>query len=314
MPFFPTKSKYNKEGPRQTLLKTHKYGSSLNRAHFTPSAFASTRSIATILNKIASTSHQAFQILNPMQSGLGFLTNIANLTMKTCPPGCLFCIGSEPHTPVIPPVFRFSDMEGRTMDSPQSPTLVRAAEEEEEWDANAEDIEDEGSELDLTLTVLKDTSKDIMEEQRDLMDEMVFVWQSQLVDVLMEEHSCTGRNIANRCSGSISEKQFDPVAVSQQYSQSLIDLWNEQNEDLVVLHRQFLRTKKLSEAQGQYSVALLQKSDFTEGEDECRTALRANLGIGLEPELEVWLRGSVFLLGQQMRKDWIYTGPTSEHL
>jgi hypothetical protein len=248
-----------------------------------------------------------------MQFGFGFVTNIANLTMKTCPPGCLLCIGSESHTPVAPPVFRFSDMEGRTMDGPQSPTLVRAAEEKER-DANAEDTEDGGPELDLTLTVLKYTSKDIMKEQRDLMDEIVFVWQSQLVDVLMKKRSCTGRNITNRLSGAISEKQFGPVAVSQQYSQSLIDLWNEQNEDLVVLHRQFLRTKKLSEAQGQYSVALLQKSDFAEGEDECRTALRANLGIRLEPELEVGLRGSAFLLGQQMRKDGIYTGPTSEHL
>jgi hypothetical protein len=144
------------------------------------------------------------------------------------------------------------------------------------------------------------------------MDEIVFVWQSQLVNVLMKEHSCTGRNVTNRFSGSISEKEFDPVA--QQYAQSLIDLWNEQNRDLVVLYRQFLRTKKLSEAQGRYSVALFREPDFAEGEDECRTALRANLGVGLKPELEVGLRGSVFLLGQQMRKDGIYTGPASEHL
>jgi hypothetical protein len=189
------------------------------------------------------------------------------------------------------------------MDSPQSPTLVHSV-EEEEWDENAEDIEDEDPGLDLTLKVLKDTSKDIMEEQQDLMDEIVFVWQSQLVNVLIKEHSCTGRNIANRLSGSISEKEVD-----RRYAQSLIDLWNEQNEDLAVLRRQFSRTKKLSEVQGQYSVALLQKPDFAEGDDECRTALRTNLGIVLEPELEVGLRGSVFLLGQQMRKDGIYTGP-----
>jgi len=302
---------YNKEVSGQTLPKTHKHGSSLAQARFTPSAFASTARTSTILNKIPSTSQQAFQILNAMQFGLGFLINIANLTIKTCPPGCLFCIGSEPHTPVTPPMFRFSDMEGRTMDSPQSPTLVHAA-EEGEWDANEEDIEDEGLGLELTLKVLKTTHTEITEEQRDLMDEIVFVWQSQLVNVLMKEHSCTGRNVANRFSGSISEKEFDPVA--QQYAQSLIDLWNEQNRDLVVLYRQFLRTKKLSEAQGRYSVALFRKPDFAEGEDECRTALRANLGVGLKPELEVGLRGSVFLLGQQMRKDGIYTGPASEHL
>jgi hypothetical protein len=194
------------------------------------------------------------------------------------------------------------------MDSPQSPTLVHPV-EEEEWDEIAQDIEDEGPRLDLTLKVLKDTTKDIMEEQQDLMDEIVFVWQSQILDLLIKEHPCTGRSVIKRSSASISEKEVD-----QRYAQSLIDLWNEQNQNLVVLCQQFLRTKNLSEAQGRYSMAPLQKPDFAESDDECRTALRANLGIGLEPELEVGLRGSVFLLGEQMRNDGIYTGPTPERL
>jgi hypothetical protein len=55
MPFFTTKLKYNKEVPRQMLPNTHKNGSSLHRAQFTPSAFASTRRTSTTSKQITST-------------------------------------------------------------------------------------------------------------------------------------------------------------------------------------------------------------------------------------------------------------------
>jgi hypothetical protein len=187
-------------------------------------------------------------------------------------------------------------MEARGIDGLQSPTVFEAAEELEALGI-AEDIEGEEQGLDLTLKVLKMLSKEIVEEQQDVVREMVFVWDSKLRDMRLRKQSHID---------CISEKESDPVA--QKYAQTLIDLWNGHNEELSVLYRQFTRTEKLSKEQDVDTVVYLQKADFAEGDDECRTALRANLRefeIGLEPQAEVALRASVFLLGQQMLRDGI---------